>query len=553
MKRIYRALLSLSLSLTLALGLGSGVLCAAAEPDGTDLPFSGYLITLRPAGEGAFFSLLGEDEVPEGLDELDGRNRIYKAADLADVRELVYAGLVLRAEPDYQVELFGSVTATPNDPLFNSLERQYNLKGHDAYGISAQAAWDAGLSGRGVTVAVIDSGVTPTHLDGPVNLLPGRYYYYREYDPTSPTDVANKKNFKYTFDGHVDEDGNPIKYGYFSSSDVQDDNPQSHGTAVSGIIAARSDNNLGMAGIASNVTILPVKVFTTQEGHLSGLTSTMISALNYAVEHGADVINMSWGLTGSNAADDFPTLRDAINSAAAAGCILVAAVGNDGLSSYCYPAAYDNVIGVGSTGKTGQRCSFSRRNDSVWVCAPGELIYSLSRDTNQSVNHGINGTSFSCPQVSAAAALLLEADPTMTHDDFAQLLAATSTPVKHANGEKVPYTGCGIMDLQALLDAAGAQVLNITAATGSVEVQACFHPASSAALADESYLLLVAGYNSLGHLVASSAQTAQRSDYGGYQSTVTFPGRDVATVRAFLLENDATLQTCLPPTEQQVP
>lgn len=548
MKRMQKALFSLALALALVLSLGSGTLAHAAEADAPQGVYSGYLVVLRPApiGSGVLFSSR-VDEIPETLTLLSHSDPIYKAPDLDSIRDLVYAGRVELAEPDYQVELL-EVTTTPNDPYYNQSNYQYNLRA-----IQVQAAWDAGLSGDGVTVAVIDSGLNTDHVDVPVKLGVGRYYYFREAT-SADTDLSR---FNYTLhdsDGDllVDANGNPRLFGYFSNGDIKDD--VGHGTAVTGVIAANTNNGLSMAGIAPNVTIIPIRCFTNTPGHVSGMASNMISGLDYAVSQGADIINMSWGLP------SIPeSLVRAINSAANAGCILIAAAGNDGNASPQFPASLPNVIGVGATDRSGRVATYSQRNNSVHVFAPGSNIYSLGYSTPTVISSS-SGTSFSCPTVAAVAALLMEADPQLTHSEFARLLTDCSDDIAAYDPDVVvpegqtatEYTTAGVLNVRRLLDRVGAATANITAAPTGLRVQSCFHPNEDSGLTDPNYLILTAAYNSSGHMVESTAIQATRSAYGGYQLVTTFHQNDVALVRSFLVEADGTLQTCLPPVERSV-
>lgn len=548
MKRMLKALFSLSLALVLGITLGSVNLASALEADTPQGAYLGYLVILRPVpgNEGVLLSNR-VTEVPERLVLLSEQDSIYNAPDLDSIRDLVYDGRVALAEPNYQAELM-EVTTTPNDPYFSQSTYQYNLKD-----IHVQAAWDAGLSGNGVTVAVIDSGLNASHVDAPVKLGTGRYYYFREATASD----TNLEDFEFIFrddDGQIikDENGNPRKFGYFSNSDITD--TTGHGTAVSGVIAANTNNGLAIAGIAPNVTIIPIRCFTNTPGHRAGYTSNLISGIDYAISQGAHIINMSWGLKVHS-----EVLQTAINSAANAGCILIAAAGNDGNSSLRYPAAYPNVIGVGSTDRAGNVASFSQRNSTVNIFAPGAQIRSLGYSSATAISSA-DGTSFSAPTVSAAAALMLEADPQLTHSEFVQLLSECSDDVLAIDpsapvpedGTATEYTTAGVLNIQKLVDRVGASTANITAAPNGLTVQSCFHPSEASGLSDPNYLILTAAYNSQGHLIESAGSQITRSSYGGYQLVTTFLQPDVALVRSFLLRADGTLCACLPPVERSV-
>lgn len=545
MKRMMKALGAFALTLTMTLLLAAGPACTAALAEEAPASDTGYLVlltdppaslfSLDPMEQAALFAADSEREELLPLAEDWG---IYRASSLEEIQNLVYSGQVQVAEPDYQAELFDMVAdpTDPNDPYFtSSTPYQFNLK--DEHGIHVRAAWDAGLTGEGVTVAVIDSGINHYHVDVPAKVARGRYYFYRE-----------EENGPYT----LTINGVTKKYGYYSSDYTVDD--IGHGTMVSGIIAAQTDNATGIAGIAPNVTIIPIRSFTKTEGHLGGLTSNLISGINYAVENGADIINMSWGIR-----SDSDTLKAAIDRAAQAGCILIAAVGNDGDGSLQYPAAWDNVIGVGSTDRDGYLSNFSQRNTSVSVCAPGgsksgRQIYSLSYLSNNGLLAS-DGTSFSAPAVAAAAALLKEADPTMTQAGFLSLLRGNCDQVLLRDGDNPLHAGLGLLNLEKLLDATGhAGILSRKESDGSVTVRSAFHPVQSqAAPADGEAILLIGAYNASGHLLDSVTRSVPLgSTYGAYSLSNVFQppqGEEIASIQAFYLKNDATLTALTPSTQ----
>lgn len=551
MKRMIKALGAFALTWVLTLTLAAGPLCATAqEPEAPES--SGYLVMLSdpepaafsadPMGQATLMAAYNEREELLPLVESAG---IYKAADLADIQNLVWSGQVQVVEPDYKVELLNTPDletdhadpTKPDDPYFidQTYEYQYSLKDSDKHGISVRAAWDAGLTGEGVTVAVIDSGLNVDHVDAPAKIARGRYYFYRE-----------EKDGRYEFVIN----GVTRYYNYYSSDYIMDN--LGHGTMVSGLIAAQKDNGLGIAGIAPNVTILPIRCFTATEGHLGGYTSNLISGINYAVENGADIINMSWGLR-----NDSTTLRTAITRAANAGCILIAAVGNDGASALQYPAAYDNVIGVGSTDKSGYLSDFSQRNESVNVCAPGgknggQQIWSLGYSSTTAIVKG-DGTSFSAPIVAASAALLKEADPTMTQADFLDLLKGNCDPVTLRSTDDPAHAGLGALNLRKLLDAMGYAGATLDRSDAGVTLRAAYHPVQSdIAQPDASAMLLIGAYNAQGHLLDSKIAAATLSDYGAYSLSAQFSDPNIATLRAFYLKNDATLNTVAPAVERAV-
>jgi hypothetical protein len=189
-----------------------------------------------------------------------------------------------------------------------------------------------------------------------------------------------------------------------------------HGTFITGIIASQINNGIGICGIADQVELLELKCF-------KGRTATVdkvISAIAAARERQCDVINMSFGM-----AEDSKALKDAIDAAAEEGIIVVAAAGNDGSAVLNYPAAYDNVIGVGSVDPDGNVSSFSQKNASVFVTAPGKDIMSLGHKGTDRYTVG-SGTSYSVPVVTAMAAAAKSVDKDMDVQRFKSLLASTS-------------------------------------------------------------------------------------------------------------------------------
>lgn len=529
MKRIFRALGAFTLSLTLTLSLFCGALAAetvSTSSEEEEVPSLGYLVQLDAT---AAISLASDSaqlnwvaaaayEEMEELIPISEDLGLYKAADLSDIQCLVYGGYVSQVEPDYAVTLFDShlVDTNPKDTYFTE-GAQYNLRG--AAGIQVQSAWAAGLSGEGVTVAVIDSGLNYSHLDVPANIARGRAFYYKE-----------ETNGRYTFT----VDGVTKRYNYYGNSNTSalaDD--MGHGTMVAGIIAAKTGNSRAIAGIAPNATIIPIKCFTTEEGKLGGYVSNLISGINFAVENGADIINMSWGLRKRSS-----TLEQAITNAANAGCILVAAAGNDGSSTLQYPAAFSNVISVGATNSSGNVTDYSQRV-AVDLCAPGSNIYSLS--ATDSKNAAIaSGTSFSAPTVAAAIALLKESDPTLTQGDFLTLLNGACDT---AGGSYTAYSGAGRLNLKKLLAKTGhAGIIRQANTDGSVSIQGSFYPQSGES-AGESILILLCGYNAAGHLLQSVSALAQKdATYGTYRFTASLKDPNVVTLRAFFLSGSGSLQ-----------
>lgn len=541
MNRMFRSLCSFALSLTLLCSLGCVSLAAQPET-ADDTPYMGYLVCLDATAAASLAAensaqLLSNDVVEEfeSLLPLVEDQGIYKTGDLDSIRSLVYSGCVAFAEPDYQAELLEVssadylVTTSPNDPYFKQ-SYQYNLLGD--HSIQVQSAWEAGLSGEGVTVAVIDTGLNYDHVDVPVNLVRGRSFYYRE---TANGPYAFKVN------------GVTKRYDYYSSSSqsvMVDDHR--HGTLVTGIIAANTNNSASVSGIAPNATIIPIKCFTKETGKLGGMVSNLISGINFAVNSGADIINMSWGVREYSAA-----LDQVITSAANSGCILVAAAGNDGNASVQYPADFDNVISVGATDRQGHLADFSQRRTTVDLCAPGVTIYGPSA-TNSTFTASSSGTSFSAPTVAAAIALLKEGDPTMTQADFLARIQNACDPITSdddGNTDIGDCVGAGNLNLKKLLDKTGHSGIIRSVESDGVILQGSIHLPKDEGSSSPKVMLLLCGYNARGHLLESTAKTLSEGAFGGYRFAAKLSNPNVVTLRAFFLKADGTLQALAAPAE----
>ncbi|MDY6795119.1 MAG: S8 family serine peptidase [Actinomycetota bacterium] len=187
-----------------------------------------------------------------------------------------------------------------------------------------------------------------------------------------------------------------------------------HGTYVSGVIAAE-DNDKGIAGISSGCRLMPLKVLDAS-GVPSGALNTaeIVEAIYYAADNGARVISMSLG---SYWPSDIE--QQAIDYAHLKGVVIVAAAGNDGDTTMIYPAACDNVMGVGATTNRDEKASFSNYNSSVDVTAPGKDVYS----TYPSGGYGYgSGTSAATPHVAGLAALALSLQPSLSASQVEQAI-----------------------------------------------------------------------------------------------------------------------------------
>ncbi|WP_306333370.1 type VII secretion-associated serine protease mycosin [Streptomyces sp. KL118A] len=264
--------------------------------------------------------------------------------------------------------------------------------------------WQDGKKGRGIRVAVIDTGVDDKNpqLAGAVNARAGRDYLTKGKgaDPTK------------------DEVG--------------------HGTKVAGIIAARPQEGTGFVGIAPASTIIPIR---QNDAENSGDSDSMAKAIDHAVAEGADVINISQDTT--KPLSRTSALAKAVRDALDAKVVVVASAGNDGLDGKVkntYPAAFDGVLAVASSDRNNERASFSQPGDFVDVAAPGVDIVSTVPGGGQCTD---NGTSFSAPFVAGVAALLKSRHPDWSPAQIATRIEQTAE--RSINGHD-NYVGWGVID-----------------------------------------------------------------------------------------------------------
>jgi hypothetical protein len=242
-------------------------------------------------------------------------------------------------------------------------------------------------------------------------------------------------------------------WDYIANDHVKSDN-FGHGTKVTGIIAAKTNNYIGISGLNWNVTIIPFKV-VQDSGTI--YSSHVISAIYDAADIGCKVINLSLGGPDYSMAEN-----DAVQYAISKGSIVIASSGNTGNSVYQYPASYDNVISVASINEYGTKSAFSTYNDRITVTAPGEKVATTSSPT---YNNGyaeyeyVNGTSFSSPHVAGIAALAVALYPEIDSKMFRDLLTSTSVDLGIAGYD--PEYGHGVIDAGNLLYTLSSQVNDV--------------------------------------------------------------------------------------------
>lgn len=319
-----------------------------------------------------------------------------------------------------------SETIKINDPKMN---RMWSLTGEN--GVSALEAWGT-TRGKGVTVAVLDSGIT-AHPDLDANVLPG-------YDFIAESAFSNDGNGR---DSDPTDAGNwTVDNQCFTGSKASPSDW--HGTHVAGTIAAIADNNEGIAGVAPEAKIVPVRVLGACGGFDSDITDGIIWGAGGSVrgvpanQNPAQVINMSIGSEGTCTTP----YRQAIAQANKRGSIVVVAAGNNSFdASKSSPGNCEDVINVGATDKNGKRSYFSNYGSRVDVSAPGGDRRYWGGGILSTLNAGktapgkadyaeYQGTSMAAPHVAGIVALMKAVDPKLTYAQAKKALQSTSQGVE---------------------------------------------------------------------------------------------------------------------------
>ena len=299
--------------------------------------------------------------------------------------------------------------------------------------INAETAWDYSHGDPNIKVAVIDNAIWTDHPD-----LQGKFVEIKDF---------------------ADNDNNTNPYSFANDAYGRQ---WSHGTHVTGLVGAITDNHRGIASIGFNISLMAYKMYTDGVLPLPNLTAGM-TAIQWAADHGANVINMSWGTTNQMAA-----LQDAVTYAYNLGCVVVAAAGNDGAQEAYYPAACDHVIAVTSVGMDDKISYFSNWGSFVDLSSPGGygptdagtwspvsttsyLSYSWVAILGSVRYDGMVGTSMAAPVVSGLCGLMLSLDSTLTPDQVELILKNTSVNVDSLNPSKAGLMGTGRINAGAAM------------------------------------------------------------------------------------------------------
>jgi serine protease len=318
-------------------------------------------------------------------------NYIYKIPKLGEVaREAEFL-----QNPDDE-DSKARTSDAPNDPLY---VKQWHM-----HNINVEGAWKLN-KGKGITVAVIDTGVSKVRDLVETNFVKGY-------------DFVNDKE------------------------EATDDN--GHGTHVAGTIAQATNNGYGVAGIAYEANLMPLKVLSDYGG---GTIADIAEAIRFAADNGADVINMSLGGGGESR-----LMQDAIEYAHNKGVVIIAAAGNESENGSAYPARYPHVIGVSALGPDGIKAPYSNYGAGVDISAPGGsdagkvLQETIDLDNKgEETFLGLQGTSMASPHVAGVAALI-KASGVKNPDEILGVLQNSARKVQE---DSLNYYGAGQLDAEA--------------------------------------------------------------------------------------------------------
>ena len=354
------------------------------------------------------------DEVPAGaLDE--------SAASIADEQ----------AEGDEDIS--AQALGMPNDDYVYTRDPNEPYNQYWLYTTRITRAWNLVHADNTVTVATLDTGVDFDHADLEDNLL-----------------------MDYAWDAY---NSKPL------SASVPNGDRIGHGTMVAGIISARANNGIGLAGASFNATILPVKVFN-DTGAPEATTASVLSGYKYVVDLATSktvsnlrVINTSFGSYNTYSSSGYclkdEALRKAIVSAKNAGIVTVCSGGNgkDGKprTDNIYPADFDECVAVTALNTDNTNCYWSDYNKKKNISAPGLLVTTTDATGGYSK---ASGTSMAAPIVSGVFALLFAAEPVATVDDACNAVYATATPISDAENDRTDISGShGAIDASAAVEA----------------------------------------------------------------------------------------------------
>jgi subtilisin family serine protease len=395
--------------------------------------------------------------VPANLDPLEVANAIQES------------GLVVFSHPNFLSKITLN-QVPPADEYFNNQYNLYNTgqtltggyQGTAGADINVMPAWNITKGNANIVIAVLDNGVTPNH-----------------------PDIPNTHQIRLTGSDFITGDNDP--------SPESDDTYEAHGTSCAGLIVA-THNNEGIAGIAPNCKIMPVRMLyntgdtSTQEGNITS-AEYISEAITFANENGAHIISNSWSYDGITDPNYLPSIVDAITDAINDGKVVIFSASNTAnISAYSpngvisFPANMDGVIAVGASDRNDNKAIYSpisnyslSTNQVIDIVAPSGSIWttdipgnggdnpSYSNIPNSGTNylaytHAFSGTSAACPQVAGVVALMLSVNPNLTSQQVTDILEQTArkagpynyqTITGFPNGTRCNELGYGVVDAYA--------------------------------------------------------------------------------------------------------
>ena len=395
------------------------------------------------------------------------------------------------AEPRYKIRRMDMPESNafniPNDPEF---PRQWNFKNTGQTGGTPGAdvslleglemAKTIGIKNHSIVIAVIDDGVFHVHEDLQANM----WVNHAEFNGIEDVDDDNN--------GYIDD-----IYGYNFVDNVGRINPEPHATHVAGIIAASTNNNLGIAGIVGDSDDFNIKIMSIQILQGNRYVRNVGPAFVYAANNGAVIAQNSWGYenAGYYQESDVAAINYFINEAGRdengnprqgtpmVGGLVIFAAGNDGTDEKWYPAYFDDVLAVAATNHYGKLAWYSNFGSWINISAPGGDtresgtnrtggIYSTSfRRANQSFYEYMQGTSMACPHVSGIAALILSVygSEDYTPDMLRSRLFCTAKPLNQFDPVYASRMGAGLVNAFAAIanmtGSTATKITNMTAET----------------------------------------------------------------------------------------
>jgi subtilisin family serine protease len=339
----------------------------------------------------------------------------------------------------------------PNDSAYPS---QWNLERIRIKALREKGVINASLPS--VIVGVIDTGIDDDHPDlkDAIAMNDGERGNGKESNGLD--DDAN--GFIDDWRGYDFVDGDIQDEGDWSQRDNDPNDENGHGTSVAGIIGAKSGNGIGLSGV-SNALLMPLRAFGKNG---NGTDIDIASAIVYAADNGAEIINMSFGDVVQS-----PFLHDAVRYAYGKNVILVASSGNDGTDYPHYPSDFSEVISTGSVGQFNARSFFSSNSPSLDIMAPGEQI--VTTTSGGGYTDQFAGTSAAAPHVSGTAAVLLSmqkrsmtTDPLLVplrNEEIRGILLNSADDAGEPGWDK--FYASGIVNAERALTAAGGSIVQI--------------------------------------------------------------------------------------------